>query len=121
MKLQETLNYYGITSIWHFTDASNLESIKQYGLLSLTFLEQEKIHVHCYGADRLSHNLDINLGLDQFVHLSLIKEHPMQYVKTRAGLIPNPIWLEIDTSVLFENKCFCMKYPRLTISRSVIG
>ena len=102
MNLQETLNYYGITSIWHFTDESNLKSIEKNGLLSLERITQQRIHVPCFGADALSHNLDRKLGLDKFVHLSLIKEHPMQYIKTKEGLIPNPIWLEIDVSVLFE-------------------
>ena len=103
MNLQETLKFYGITSIWHFTDESNLESIKKHGLLSLDLITQQQIHVPCFGADALSHSLDRNRGLDKFVHLSLIKEHPMQYVKTQDGLIPNPIWLEIDVSVLVEN------------------
>ncbi len=31
----------------------------------------------------------------------------MQYVKKRSGEIPNPIWLEIDISVLFENESLC--------------
>lgn len=105
MNLKEALNYYGKTSVWHFTDKSNLASIEKYGLLSLDILTKEDIYVSCYGADELSHNLDRKLGLDKFVHLSLINEHPMQYVKTRDGDIPNPVWLEIDASVLFENHC----------------
>lgn len=109
MNLQETLKFYGITSIWHFTDRSNLESIKQHGLLSLELLEKENIHVPCYGANELSHNLDRQRGLDKFIHLSIIKDHPMQYVKKRSGEIPNPVWLEIDVSVLFENRSGCCK------------
>ena len=109
MNLQETLKYYSITSIWHFTDASNLVSIEEHGLLSLDLLTQQKVHVPCYGADSLSHSLDRNLGLDKYVHLSFIKEHPMQYVKTRDGIIPNPVWLEIDISVLFDNKTLFSK------------
>jgi len=35
MNLKETLEEFGITSIWHFTDRSNLESIEEHGLLSL--------------------------------------------------------------------------------------
>jgi hypothetical protein len=31
----------------------------------------------------------------------------MQYVKKKSGEIPNPIWLEIDTSVLFEEGTLC--------------
>lgn len=109
MNLKETLNFYGITSVWHFTDESNLESIKNHGLLSLDLITKQNIHVPCFGANLLSHSLDRNLGLDKYVHLALIKEHPMQYVKTRDGIIPNPVWLEIDISVLFENKTFFSK------------
>lgn len=109
MNLQETLNYYGITSVWHFTDRSNLESIQEHGILSLSLLQQNNINVSCYGANQLSHDLDRQKGLDKYVHLSIIKDHPMQYIKKRNGEIPNPIWLEIDVSVLFENKSGCCK------------
>ena len=109
MNLQETLEFYGITSLWHFTDKSNLKSIKKHGLLSLKLLGKKDIKVSCYGANKLSHKLDKEKGLDKFVHLSIIKDHPMQYVKKRSGDIPNPIWLEIDVSVLFENKSRCCK------------
>lgn len=103
MNLKEVFAYYGKTSVWHFTDKSNLVSIEKYGLLSLDIITKEDIYVSCYGADELSHRLDRSHGLDKFVHLSLIREHPMQYIKTRNGDIPDPIWLEIDASVLFEN------------------
>ena len=104
MNIQATLQHYGITSIWHFTDMSNLESIKKYGVLSLRNLIYNRIDVSCYGANELSHQLDMSKGLDQFVHLSFIKEHPMQYVKTRNREIPNPVWLEIDAAVLFKQR-----------------
>jgi len=107
MNLQETLNHYGITSIWHFTDASNLASIEEHGLLSLDLLAQQKVHVSCYGGDELSHRLDREKGLDKFVHLAIIRDHPMQYIKVKNGIIKNPIWLEIDTSVLFKNESGC--------------
>jgi hypothetical protein len=103
MSIQQLLNYYGIRSIWHFTDESNLISIEKYGILSLRNIIRQQLEVACYGADQLSHELDTRKGLDQFVHLSFIKEHPMQFVKTRDGLIPNPVWLEIDASVLFND------------------
>ncbi|WP_151899697.1 DarT ssDNA thymidine ADP-ribosyltransferase family protein [Sulfurimonas hydrogeniphila] len=104
MNIQATLQNYGIKSIWHFTDLSNLESIKKHGVLSLRNIIHNRIDVACYGANELSHNLDISKGLDQFVHLSFIKEHPMQHVKTQNGDIPNPVWLKIDASVLFRNR-----------------
>jgi len=107
MNLQETLKKFNITSIWHFTDESNLESIKKHGLLSLALLDKENINVSCYGANEESHHLDRCKGIDRYVHLSMTKSHPMQYVKKVNGNIPNPIWLEIDVSVLFENKSLC--------------
>jgi len=109
MTIQEVLRTYNITSIWHFTNESNIESIKKNGLLSLDLITQQNIHVPCFGADSLSHSLDKHIGLDKYVHLSFIKEHPMQYVKTQDGMIPNPVWLEIDISVLFENKTLFSK------------
>jgi len=100
------MNHYNITSIWHFTDKSNLVSIEKYGLLSLEKLTQENIEVSCYGANELSHSLDRAKGLDRYVHLSLIKDHPMQFTKKQNGEIPNPVWLEIDVSVLLEDETF---------------
>ncbi len=107
MNLQETLKHYGIKSFWHFTDMSNLESIKKYGLLSLHQLNQKKVNVSCYGANELSHQLDEAKGLDRYVHLSFIPDHPMQYMRVKNGKMPNPIWLEIDVSVIFENRTLC--------------
>jgi hypothetical protein len=107
MNLKRALEQYNINSIWHFTDISNLESIKKYGLLSLQLLTQKNIEVSCYGANSLSHNLDRVHGLDKYIHIAIIPDHPMQYVKKKSGEIPNPIWLEIDTSVLFENESLC--------------
>jgi len=107
MNLKETLKHFGITSVWHFTDRSNLESIQKHGLLSLALLDRKGIDVSCYGADELSHSLDRRKGIDRYVHLAITKSHPMQYIKTRNGDIPDPIWLEIDVSVLFENKSLC--------------
>lgn len=102
MNLQETLNYYGIDSVWHFTDKSNLQSIYKHGLLSLAMIEKEGFEVPCFGANELSHNLDRYYGLDKFVHLSFVKEHPMCYRKEQNGEIPNPIWIAIKASVLFD-------------------
>ncbi len=107
MNFKETLKHYGITSIWHFTDKSNLASIKKYGLLSLRLLSQKNIDVPCYGANSFSHFLDRSKGIDKYVHLAIIPDHPMLYIKKRNGEIPNPIWLEIDVSILFEKESLC--------------
>lgn len=100
MNIQKVLNSHGIKSIWHFTDKSNLETISKHGILSLREIIKSNVTVHCYGANNLSHSLDISLGLDKFVHLSFVKDHPMYYIAKRDGRIVTPIWLEIDLSVL---------------------
>jgi len=107
MNLQETLKHYDIKSFWHFTDMSNLNSIQENGLLSLDQLAQQNVNVSCYGANELSHELDVAKGLDKYVHLSFIPDHPMQYIRVKNGNMPNPIWLEIEVSVIFENHTLC--------------
>ncbi len=102
MTLQDTLDFYHIDKVWHFTDRSNLHSIKKHGLLSLNLIDCMGLEVPCFGADELSHDLDRHYGFDKFVHLSFIKEHPMCYVKKQSGSIPNPVWLAIKASVLFD-------------------
>ena len=104
MNIKKLLQSKDIKSVWHFTDKSNLASIKKYGLLSLREILTKDVHVSCYGADSMSHSLDISSGLDQFVHLSFVKDHPMYHVAKRESRITNPIWIEIDLSVLHEDK-----------------
>ncbi|WP_024787181.1 MULTISPECIES: hypothetical protein [unclassified Lebetimonas] len=54
----EYLSSKGINSFWHFTDASNLESIKEYGLKSLWEIKRNNIKVNRFGGNALSHTLD---------------------------------------------------------------
>lgn len=102
MSIIETLKEYDITSIWHFTDKSNLSSIEKYGIHSLRSIISHDIDVSRFGADRLSHELDTRYGLDKYVHLAFIDDHPMYHVALRRGSIKNPVWINIDISVLFE-------------------
>jgi len=103
MNIQNLLRKEGIKSIWHFTDLSNMESIEEYGILSLSEIWENDIDVSCFGADELSHNLDYRIGLDKFVHLSFIKDHPMYHVAKRDGRILTPVWVEIDVDILDES------------------
>lgn len=72
-------------------------------MLLLKDILQKDVYVPCFGATESSHMQDKAKGLDRFVHLSFIKDHPMFHIAKRDGRIPNPIWLEIDLSVLDEN------------------
>jgi len=102
MSIQTILNNHGINSIWHFTDRSNLKSILEYGLLSLGAIVNNKIEVSRFGATHSSHIQDVKKGLHKFVHLSFIKDHPMYHMTKLDGRIIDPIWIEIDLSVMNE-------------------
>jgi hypothetical protein len=103
MSIYETLGFYNVGSVWHFTDASNLETIAKYGILSLNKIVNQNIEVACFGADSLSHSLDKSRGLDHFVHVSFIRDHPMYHKAKKRGSIKNPIWLELKLSILDDN------------------
>jgi len=100
MIIQEILNYHGINSIWHFTDRSNLTSISEFGLLSLNSILTRGIEVARYGATQSSHMQDRRKNLHKFVHLSFIQDHPMYYNAKADGRIIDPVWIEIDLSVM---------------------
>lgn len=108
MNIKNKLAEYGITSVYHFTDKSNLKSIQENGLQSLFNIEEESIDVSHFGANDFSHQLDRQKGLDDYIHLSFIKDHPMLHSAIARGSIINPVWLEIDISVLLEDETlFC--------------
>jgi len=100
MSIQEILNDHGIHSIWHFTDRSNLSSIAHNGLLTLESILEQKIEVSRYGASDSSHRQDIKKGLYKCVHLSFIKDHPMYHIAKQDGRIIDPVWIEIDLSIM---------------------
>ena len=90
---------YGITSLWHFTDASNLESILKYGILSLDALVCKNIEPN-YASSYGSRVKDKNEGFSKYVRLSFVKDHPMYHVAKKDGRLKNPVWIEIDLNVL---------------------
>jgi len=108
MTLQQILKQHSITSVWHFTDLSNLNSIKEYGIASLEMIEKQKIEVSRFGADELSHKLDKRYGLDGYVHLAFTDDHPMYHIAKNRGTIKRGIWLEIPVSeILKDDVLFC--------------
>lgn len=108
MSIRRTLENYGITSVYHFTDAANLTTIEKYGLQSLKNILSKNIEVKYFGAEELSHELDQRKGLDKYVHLSFIKDHPMYHVAKNRGSLRKPIWIELDASILYEDTTlFC--------------
>ncbi len=102
MSIIETLNRHNINSIWHFTDISNLESIAKYGILSLHEILENSIDAR-FGADSLSHTLDKKYGLDEYVHLAFIKDHPMYHNALKRGSIQHTVWVELDLKILLDD------------------
>lgn len=68
-----------VKCLYHFTDSRNLISIlKNGGLYSWSYLHQNNIEIVNQGGSTISMNLDLSRGLEDFVHLSFTKYHPMQ-------------------------------------------
>lgn len=91
-----------IKYLYHFTDKSNLPSIKSNsGLFSWKFCENNDIKINRPGGNNLSRQLDTRDNLQNFVRLSFNKNHPMLFSAMNDGRILEPIILEIDIEVIF--------------------
>ncbi len=102
MSIIETLKRHDINSVWHFTDISNLKSIAKYGILSLHEIVENTIDAR-FGADTLSHSLDRYYGLDEYVHVAFIPDHPMYHSALKRGSIEHAIWIELDLTILLDS------------------
>ena len=106
--LKKLLAKYNITSLWHFTDQSNIDSIQEHGILSLSNLRRKNIEMLHTASSTLSHRIDRVKKLDSYVHLSFLDDHPLYYVALKEARIIDPVWIEIDISILFDEKTrFC--------------
>ena len=94
-----TLRQHGITKLFHFTDASNVASIKQHGLMSASSLIESSIS-STMNSDEASRSLDASANLENFVRLSFCSKNPMMYVAYKEGRISKPTLLEIKLEVV---------------------
>jgi len=110
--MKDILKKYSISGIWHFTDQSNLKSIKANGgLRSLRSLRDREIEIPTPGGNDWSHDADERCDLDKYVHLAFINNHPMLYTARHReeGRIENPVWIKIDPTVLLGDSVrFCV-------------
>lgn len=101
-EFKKLIEQHYITTLYHFTDRENLESIiKNGGLYSWADCEQKGISISKPGGSLDSRNLDRRDNLQNFVRVSFVKEHPMMYVAMNDGRISNPVVLEIDPEVIY--------------------
>lgn len=92
----------GITKLYHFTDRDNLESIIRHGgLYSWADCDVRGIGIAKPGGGAMSRQLDSRDGLQNYVRVSFVAQHPMMYVAMTDGRISNPIVLEIDPEVVY--------------------
>ena len=98
--MKTIIKKYKIDGIWHFTDKANLELIKEHGLLSRKTLNDRDIKIPVLGGNRWSQEADEHRGLDAYVHLCFLNNHPMQFLAIQEGRIQDPIWLKIDVGVM---------------------
>ncbi len=97
----EILEENQITKLYHFTDKSNLASIKSCGgLYSWWAAQQKGIIISKPGGVGFGRDLDVRKGLQNYVRLSFNNKNPMLYVAQKEGRVLNPIFLEIDPIVM---------------------
>jgi len=75
--------------LYHFTDAANLESIREHGLLSALCINQQCIQ-SVMNSDVSSRTVDAQMGLQNFVRLSFNTENPMKHIAKNEGRISRP-------------------------------
>ncbi|MSP27014.1 MAG: DUF4433 domain-containing protein [Methylococcales bacterium] len=90
----------GIKPLYHFTDTRNIPSIKEHGLLSLAELKCWGIEIPAAGGNELSHNLDEERKLDEYVHLCCFTNHPMEWTAKQDERINQSRFLSIKPIVL---------------------
>jgi hypothetical protein len=90
----------GIKPLYHFTDTRNIPSIEEHGLLSLAELKRRGIEIPAAGGNELSHSLDEELKLDEYVHLCFFTNHPMEWTAKQDGRINQSRFLAIKPIVL---------------------
>lgn len=105
---ENILKENNITTLYHFTDKSNIASIKRNGgLYSWYYCERNNVNIPTTGGDTLSRKLDTNHGLQDYVRTSFTANHPMMHRIYKEGRISNPVVLKINIEVCyFENTMF---------------
>lgn len=102
----DILKQHNITKLYHFTDRDNLVNIiKNGGLYSWKDCEERGIDIAKPGGGgqgSLSWSLDRRDGLEHYVRIGFTRQHPMMYAAMNEGRISNPVILEIDPAVIYD-------------------
>ena len=99
----------GIKHIYHFTDRSNVISIRQHGLLSSVELEKRGLTVQYQQGNQASRLCGRANDLKDYIKFSIVAEHPllMQYIEEKRIVDPVILVYPVDVLIDKENTKFC--------------
>ena len=103
------LDEHGIEHVYHFTDRSNVSSIRtERALLSREECRRRNVVIPCDCASEVSQLCDEKHNLSDFVRLSFTPSHPMMHAAIKDGRIKDHVVLEISAEVvLWDRTAFC--------------
>ena len=97
----------GIEALYHFSAIENIPSIKQYGICSLKYLDDNKIRVQRFSSSDISRKIDKRKGTYNYVHLLFEPNNPMIKIAMSEGRLAEMKLFEIDPLVLFlKDTCY---------------
>lgn len=91
-----------IPHLFHFTDVTNIPSIRRLGGLFSTARLKEMDEAFCAGGDEDSLSLDARCGMDRYVHLCFATGHPMAGRIQQRKADANLMYLRIDRTILYQ-------------------
>lgn len=92
----------GVNQLYHFTDVQNVPLIEEAGgLYCWQLLCSKGIIPPRPGGDDWSHRADMHKGIDNYVHLSFVPDHPMQYKAENEGRIGPCVVFRIKPQVIY--------------------
>lgn len=92
-----------VEHLYHFTDISNIESIKTNGgLYSWHYCEINNLIINRPGGNEFSRELDKRKNLHNYVRLSFCEHHPMKFIALKDSRILNAITLKCSPELLLH-------------------
>ena len=102
--MKQKLLSYGKRTVYPFTDERNVEYINSAGCL---LPRSEITGPFIPGGNQWSIDADDRSGMDHYIHLCFLQQHPMEYIARTEGRI-DIVWLKISTEVLeYEGVLYC--------------
>ncbi len=88
-----------LPTLWHFTSARNVASIRLEGLLSLRSLTLKGMEP-THASSESSRLWDGEISHDEYVHLCLRDDHPMRWAAHYERDVQDIVWIQVDPAVV---------------------